>query len=241
MTDLAPAQNAKPKERKKARLELYKPVAKGTSGFEYSKSPMSMVEFHFNPKELSTSVQADWSSKAKKGSVEPPEYTGCKPMTMSVELFLDGTTTGPDPVKDAISTLMSSVRPTSDAGKKSCPPLAGFFWGNAKSFACVVKSVSIQVTMFTPEGLPLRATCKLSLLEYAVPLPKTNPSSGAERSVKARRVGLGDTLASIANDELGDPSQWRAIATVNRIEDPFNLVVGSELLIPSPNDVLQLA
>jgi hypothetical protein len=59
--------------------------------------------------------------------------------------------------------------------------------------------------------------------------------------VKTRRVGLGDTLASIAHDELGNPSQWRAIAVTNRIEDPFSLVVGSELLIPARSDVPELA
>ncbi len=45
---------------------------------------------------------------------------------------------------------------------------------------------------------------------------------------------LGDSLASIANAEYGTPTMWRAIAIANGLEDPFNLRVGRELLLPSP-------
>lgn len=239
-------------ERKKALLSFYEPVPRAGSGngFDFG-SKLKVIEFHFNPKEYSTSLQADWKVEAKKGAVEVPEYTGCKPMSMTVELFLDGTEArekrpdGPPPtpkvkVGDAITTLIESVRPAPGSDDHPCPPLCLFSWSSGPSFPCVVKSVAVSVTMFTPEAQPLRASCKLTLLEYTAENPPQNPSSGADRSVKARAVGLGDTLASIAHEELGNPAQWRAIAVTNGIEDPFSLVVGSELLIPARADVPEL-
>lgn len=233
-----PATTGQQTERKKARITFHEPVPRSGkgNGFDFG-SKLKVIEFHFNPKEYTTSLQADWKVEAKKGSVEVPEYTGCKPMSMSVELFLDGMESSPSKVSDAITTLIESVRPASGSRDHPCPPLAVFTWQSGPTFACVVKSVNVSVTMFTAEGQPLRATCKLSLLEYTADAPRQNPTSGADRSVKAREVGLGDTLASIAHEELGNPGHWRAIAVTNGLEDPFSLVVGSELLIPARADV----
>ena len=226
----------------KAKLDLYEPVPRESDGAGFTRgSPIGTIDFRFNPKEYSTSMQADWKVEAKQGGVEAPAYTGCKPMTMSVELFLDGDGTDTTVVANALELLTKAVRPAPGSKEHPCPPLAKFSWGTGWTFMCVVQSVSASVTMFTPGGQPLRATCKLNLLEYETAPAGTNPTSGGERSVKTRQVGLGDTLASIANDELGNPSQWRAIAVTNRIEDPFSLVVGSELLIPARSDVPELA
>lgn len=227
--------------REKARLEFFEPVPRRPDGSGFSRgSPLGAIDFMFNPKEYSAALQADWKIEAKKGAVEAPEYTGCKPMTMDVELFLDGGGTDPRPVTDAIKQLIAAVRPSPGSRDHPCPPLAVFSWKSAAPFPCVVKSVAVNVAMFTPNGEPLRATCRIGLIEYVTEPAGTNPTSGAERSVKARRVGLGDSLASIAYEELGNPTHWRAIAATNRIDDPFSLVVGSELLIPARSDVAQL-
>lgn len=241
MTDVQVPTGQSGTERRKAKLRLYQPVARqqGGSGFDFGSS-IGEIDFQFNPKEYSTSVQADWKVKAKKRAVEVPEYNGCQPANMTVELFLDGTETGHEPIKRAIEQLTDSVRPIEDLSPPS-PPLAAFSWELGPTFPCVVKSVAINVTMFTPQGQPLRASCKLSLMEYHVEPPPTNPTSGARRSAKAHRVSLGESLASIAHRELGSPVLWRAIAITNGIEDPFALTVGQELLIPARSDVRRLA
>ena len=77
--------------------------------------------------------------------------------------------------------------------------------------------------------------------EYPTNPAGQNPTSGAARSTRAHRVVLGDTLASIANEEYGTPTMWRAIAKVNGLDDPFNLRLGRELLIPPPADAAALA
>jgi len=49
-------------------------------------------------------------------------------------------------------------------------------------------------------------------------------------------VSLGDSLASIAHSELGSPTQWRAVADFNGIEDPLRVRPGTTLLIPTRPD-----
>lgn len=50
-------------------------------------------------------------------------------------------------------------------------------WGGvdgARRFHCVIDSLSTEVTMLSPAGLPLRATCTLKLQEVKM-LSKTDP------------------------------------------------------------------
>ena len=42
----------------------------------------------------------------------------------------------------------------------------------------------------------------------------------------------GDTLSSIALEELADGGRWREIAELNGIETPYQIAVGSELVMP---------
>lgn len=49
---------------------------------------------------------------------------------------------------------------------------------------------------------------------------------------RTRIVRAGDTLQSIARDELGDWTLWAGIATANGLDPGATLTVGSELLMP---------
>jgi nucleoid-associated protein YgaU len=49
-------------------------------------------------------------------------------------------------------------------------------------------------------------------------------------------VKRGDTLAEIAQRELGDANQWKRIAQLNDIDDPKTLATGKRLQIPDRDD-----
>jgi nucleoid-associated protein YgaU len=224
----------------KARLDLREPVASNKNFVRGSS--IKVLEFAFNPKDYSMSQQGGWNFKPQKKSLEPPEFNGTQPRTLDVEMFLDATDRDDGDVTDAVATLLSAARPTerSKNSKTPFPPIVVFSWGAAAPFVGVVKQVSATFTMFRPSGQPIRANCKISLQEYDPQPPKQNPTSGALNSNRSHTVKLGDSLASIANAEFGSPALWRAIALVNELEDPFNLRVGSELLIPAPSDATAL-
>jgi hypothetical protein len=224
----------------KAQLDLREPVA-GKKSFGPGGS-IAVIKFKFNPKDYSMSLQSGWNFKPQKKSAEPPEFTGNQMRSLDVEVFLDASEEEKGSVAGTVEQLFSTLRPTekSISAGTPFPPIVVFSWGDAKPFVGVVKSVSASLTLFRMSGLPIRATCKLSLQEFAPSPEKQNPTSGALRSSRAHCVTLGDSLASIANAEYGDPNMWRAIAEVNEIEDPFNIRIGTELLIPAPADAAAL-
>ena len=47
----------------------------------------------------------------------------------------------------------------------------------------------------------------------------------------------GDSLASVAFAEYGDPTAWRALAAFNDIDDPLRVPTGSLLLLPTPEEL----
>ncbi len=230
-----------PAQYAKAQFELREPVA-GDKSFTPG-APIGLIRFMFNPKDYSMSLQSGWNFKPSKKSAEPPEFTGHQIRTLEVEVFLDATEEPQGTVAGSVDSLFSTVRPTaaSLAANTPFPPIVVFSWGASRPFVGVVKSVSATMNLFRPSGLPVRATCKVSLQEFDPPLGGQNPTSGALRSMSSHRVRLGDSLASIAGAHYGDPTMWRAIANVNEIEDPFNVRVGTDLLIPAPADAHTLA
>jgi nucleoid-associated protein YgaU len=225
----------------RAQLDLREPVKNKKKGFKPGSS-IDIVKFAFNPKDYSMALQAGWNFKAQKTPGEYPEFTGTQLRTLDVEMFLDATDTDDGDISKAVASLLSTVRPTEkSASGTPFPPIVVFSWGEAAPFVGVVKSVTVNLTLFRPSGRPLRGTCKVSMQEYPTSPGKQNPTSGALQSTRAHRVVLGDSLASIANTEYGAPDLWRAIATANDLEDPFSLRIGRELLIPPPADAALLA
>lgn len=100
-------------------------------------------------------------------------------------------------------------------------------------FKCIVESVKQKFTLFSPEGIPLRATLTVTLREYKTldeqlaHLNLTSPDRTHSHVVEG-----GETLAHISAQFYQQPDDWRYIADANNIEDPRRLTVGAFLTIP---------
>lgn len=100
-------------------------------------------------------------------------------------------------------------------------------------FKCIVESVKQKFTLFSPEGIPLRATLTLTLREYKTldeQLAHLNLSS-PDRT-HSHVIESGETLSAIAGLYYRRPGDWRAIADADNIEDPRRLKAGTFLTIP---------
>jgi hypothetical protein len=100
-------------------------------------------------------------------------------------------------------------------------------------FRCVLESVRQKFTLFSPEGVPLRATLTVTLREYKTlsdQLERLHLSS-PDRT-HGHVTASGDSLASIAQRHYESPGSWRPIADHNGIEDPRRLGVGLFLEVP---------
>jgi nucleoid-associated protein YgaU len=100
-------------------------------------------------------------------------------------------------------------------------------------FKCIVESVKQKFTLFSPEGVPLRATLTVTLREYKTlneqlaQLNLTSPDRTHSHVIQS-----GETLSWIAARFYQRPGDWRFIADANDIEDPRRLTVGTFLTIP---------
>ena len=100
-------------------------------------------------------------------------------------------------------------------------------------FKCIVESVRQRFTLFSPRGVPLRATLTVSLREYktlAEQIRELNLQSADH--TKAHVVEQGDTLSRVAWQAYGDPAEWRRIADANGLADPAAIRPGLILQIP---------
>ena len=66
---------------------------------------------------------------------------------------------------------------------------------------------------------------------------RQNPTSGSDAVRRSHLMVDGDSLASVAYGEYGDPATWRALARFNGIDDPLRCPAGTRLLLPSPEEL----
>ena len=110
---------------------------------------------------------------------------------------------------------------------------AGTVSGTRKAFDCIVESIQQKFTLFSPEGVPLRATLTVSLREYKsleTQLQQLNLQSSDH--TKVHIIQRGETLPQIAYQAYRDSTQWRLIADANGILSPRNLQPGKVLELP---------
>ncbi|MDN5797990.1 MAG: LysM peptidoglycan-binding domain-containing protein [Intrasporangium sp.] len=237
----ASAANSRPKL-EHAYLLVHEPSPDGS--LSKPGAQIDKISFQFNPKELSIAKAARWIRATGQGNEKsgPPQFQGPEPSKLSLEMFLDASDTQGTTVVKTVERLMACCVPTaaSHDRDKGSPPWVLFRWGGLTGFLAYVSSVAVRYTLFTPGGLPIRATCTVSLEELAGETPRQNPTSGGLVPRRVHVVVEGDTLAALAYQEYGSPSLWRAVAHVNGIDDPMRLVPGTSLLMPSVEDLTEL-
>jgi hypothetical protein len=190
------------------------------------------ITFSFNPKEISIAKTAEWKAQTTK-TPSMPQWVGTKPQSITVEVFLDASEGGD--VSSDIDDLLKVMEPTDkNENDKPSPPFCSFGWGPTTFLShAVIKTVAIKYTRFDQQGKPIRASAMVTLEELKPGTAKTNPTSGSPDAEVERIVNPGDSLASIAYEELGSPNLWRSVAAMNGIDDPFRIRPGTSLVIPS--------
>jgi nucleoid-associated protein YgaU len=222
----------------KATLVLHEPPPGGDASQPMG-GELDTIRFSFNPKDLSFTKGARWNRRDQPNATSsaPPTFGGASPATLSFEMFLDATDDMGDKVVGTVERLMKACVPTSHSMSGSPPtpsaPWVVFRWGGLQGFPAIVKSINGKFTLFTPDGIPVRATCTVQLEEISGEVTGQNPTSGAKTATDLHVLVDGDTLASVAYKHYGNAAMWRAIAEANDIDDPMRLPVGTALLVPA--------
>jgi len=88
--------------------------------------------------------------------------------------------------------------------------------------------------MFTAAGVPVRATAHCALKQWiSNSTDLRNQDLMSSDVAKVWVVKRGQSLATIASAEYGDPRAWRIIADANGIDNPLDLAPGTQLLLPA--------
>jgi hypothetical protein len=194
----------------------------------------------FNPRELAFSKENKWKhNDSPKANSPAIDFSGGGGMSLKVQLYFD--TYGPKGPQ-SVTTLTDEIHKlmlvdpntVNTKNKKGRPPYVRFHWGHVV-FDGVVANFSQRLTLFTTDGVPVRAVVDLTLTQFKDELvyKPQNPTSGGAGGERVWTVKAGDTLPWIAFKEYNNATAWRPIADANGLTDVRNLRPGSVLVIPN--------
>lgn len=210
-----------------------------------------IIELSYNPKELSFSRSNQYSEINIPGLDAPiQQFVRGQSEKLDLELFFDTTQDGMGEGARSVTTetdkiySLTKINPDTHA-----PPVCEFFWNadtvpganlhdalgseGRNSFVCFVEKIDQRFTLFSPEGVPLRATLNVTLREYktlARQLDELNLNSPDKTQAHVTRRD--DSLSGLASRHYQNPNQWRRIARANDIDDPRRLSPGRVLRLP---------
>jgi hypothetical protein len=202
------------------------------------------VSVMYNPAEMKLEQGNTFAEIGIPGlNASPVQYVRGKTRVLSMELFFDSYESGKD-VRDETNYI---VRLLEKRPETQAPPVLIFAMGSF-TFQCVLVDAGQRFTMFRADGIPVRSFLSITLHEYVSittetvqglfalsPTASAALTTGARAALQRARVhisGAGETIQTIAALVLGDPSRWREIAEANQIDDPFDLLPGTRLIIP---------
>lgn len=173
------------------------------------------------------------------------QFVGKGTTKLTVQLWFDVTSVLPkqnEATKD-VRELTKKVayfitpKPSQNNPDMYVPPAIRFLWGTFQ-FDGIVEGMDETLEMFSPTGVPLRASVQLSMsqqeIQFTIARPKNSqPSSGAGKTPSGAAPGTreltqaksGSTLQGMAADK-GKQGDWKAIAKANNIENPRKLKPG---------------
>ncbi|HKP51320.1 MAG TPA: LysM peptidoglycan-binding domain-containing protein [Chloroflexia bacterium] len=215
---------------------------------------MEFIPVQFNPTEISLDKSAQIAEIAIPGLDTPLlQFVRGQTEKLTLDLFFDTTEDGMGTGATSVTTLTDRIYElVKIEPSRHAPPLCAFIWnsafpGNSTSahignqrrdgFDGIVESVRQKFMLFSPQGVPLRATLTVTFREYKTldyQLRQLNLNS-PDRT-HSHLVQAGDTLSSIAGKYYKRPGEWRRIAEANDIKDPRRLVAGTLLTVPRMGD-----
>jgi nucleoid-associated protein YgaU len=205
----------------------------------------SPLEVAYNPTEFTLNKAAQLAEIPIPGLDSPMlQFIRGQVETMTIDLFFDSTDEGgtgahAEPVTDKTNLFYQLIK--IDPATRA-PPVVLFSWGadsfpggrsystlgpTRYGFKGVIEFVRQRFTLFSSLGIPLRATLSLSIKEYKTlsELVAEQASEGSDRP-SAHTVEEGETITGIAEQNGGDGSDWRGIASANGIDNAESIAPG---------------
>jgi len=203
---------------------------------KFKSSAGEVFKAQFNPAE----IDMDWAINAggklkditltgnKKFSVK---ITDTQSVTSKFKLIFDNTMSkDKTPIVKKVGDFRKTclkVNPQVHA-----PNYVRLVWGEF-AMSCQLISLSVKFTLFSPEGIPLRAELNCGFrrfVDYEMKLKEEdNKSPDMTRVVTIRE---GDSLPLLCQEHYGSPKYYLQVARTNGLVSPLNLQVGQKIVLP---------
>jgi len=198
--------------------------------------PGKVVTVQFNPQSLKLNYSNQFASgNQPQGS--SPQFAGTSTTKLSMEIWFDVTLllpdSTPDPAGDVrnltkdITYFMTVQNSNSTQQQTRTPPKLKFQWGSFL-FTGTMDSMDENIDLFSPDGVPLRASVSVNLskhdltFEFASPGGSSAAAAGTTPLTTARQ---GDSLPQLAAQ--AGISDWQGVARANGISNPRSLQPGA--------------
>lgn len=192
-----------------------------------------------NPSSYSYTRKICYNDRQAQGSAGPsPEFNRVGDEDISFELIFDATGVIPVPtgqsyangVTDAVKQFIGLIATLK--GTIHSPNYLILSWAQLQ-FQCVLTSLKIDYTLFSPSGVPLRAKMSVDFKSYTseAMLAKGEPKSSPDLT-HIVTVVAGDTLPDLCYKIYGDSRYYSKVARYNRLPGFRYLQPGTELLFP---------
>ena len=207
-------------------------------------------EVQYNPTELSFDKSSQLTEANIPGLDAPlQQFVRGQAERLTIELFFDttegGTGSGAESVTGQTDRVYELVKIEPE---RHAPPPVTFMWnsefcgsglpgaaGNQRrnSFKGIAESVKQKFTLYSPEGIPLRARVTLVLREFR-PLEEqlAQLNLNSPDRTHGHVLAQGETLSGIAHRYYRRSRAWRYVATKNNIDDVRRLDPGMVLVVP---------
>lgn len=193
-----------------------------------------------NPASYSRRTNINYNDRQAQGSSGPsPEFNRVAREEVSFELIFDATGVIPPPagqtaytngVADGIAqftTLAATLN-----GTIHSPNYLMLAWAQLQ-FQCVLTSMSVNYTLFMPDGTPLRAKVAVSFQSYTSETQLANETKKSSPDLTHLvTVVAGDTLPLLCHTIYGDSRFYYRVARFNGLDNFRTLKPGQQLLFP---------
>ena len=149
------------------------------------------IEFMFNPSELDFTRQVSWDyNVGNRGTTLLPKvnFSGVEPYTFTLQnLLFDTYETKKSVLKEHIDNIKKGA--TARGSKRTRPPVYILTWHDSY-FHCVMTSLNYRLTLFLPDGTPVKAIVNIGLQEVD---PKNISGGKAPKTGTASKNFLNST------------------------------------------------
>jgi nucleoid-associated protein YgaU len=161
------------------------------------------------------------------------KFVGVEPESVSFDIMFDTTGVIPGSSGDVYAQIKEFRALTYDYnGTIHRPNYLQLSWGSI-IFKCVLSTLNVTYTLFSPQGVPLRAKASVTFEETMDPATIAREGDNQSPDMTHLRTVLhGDTLPLMCYRIYGDTSLYLEIARVNGLDHFTELIPGTRIEFP---------